>query len=566
MCIIIYGKKKIEEEFLQDSYRINKDGIGLMWSENDKLKTMVTLDYSTFLTEYNSLTERGIFPAIHFRAATIGGVCLDNCHPFLVNESIGLMHNGTMKLGLPAATNYYGTNFNYDFYSSYTTTSKNSKVKTKTDSEHFAELISDMTWQEYDILDKKIFDVILNGSRVLLMNNKGEVKILNRNSSIAIEEDGVWYSKNNVHKNINVFVYGSLKKGYGNHENHLGDQKFVKEVKIEGFDMYSVGAFPAIVDGTTTIHGEMYKVSGEAFKALDRLEGYPNHYNRKLVKSTTGEEAWIYFYKKPPFNQKKIESGFWEKPVYSYMPLGKYFTTEKKAKSLSTYEKDVEFAVKYDPVYKELKTEKEKKDYFNLCVELAMLEDDSRFNIAEIDCFNKTSATYYGSYSKNNIWVSSTKKQRVEYLREYYGASKTPKLTEIAKKKRNLTLNEDFDAWEEAEKRCKHLTGNEYTAQLFEEYDKIQEDILARESKVKESKNEFQDNWDSAEQLVLSEWIQKGKAIDKRDAENQKDYWEEVSELAMGFDSNEQVPKVENIDLNIDILELDMNDPFYFSE
>ena len=64
--------------------------------------------------------------------------------------------------------------------------------------------------------------------------------------------------------NNSVFVYGSLKTGFGN--NRLLQNKgsvFVTDDVIIGFDMYSMGGFPGIVhnpEGEGIVTGEVWLV------------------------------------------------------------------------------------------------------------------------------------------------------------------------------------------------------------------------------------------------------------------------------------------------------------------
>lgn len=92
---------------------------------------------------------------------------------------------------------------------------------------------------------------------------------------------------------IRVFVYGTLKKGFGNHR-YLESSKFLGRVQVRG-NMYSLGGFPVVVlTGKGTVHGEIYEVSKETLANLDRLEGYPSFYNRKQVVTSNGMLAWVY--------------------------------------------------------------------------------------------------------------------------------------------------------------------------------------------------------------------------------------------------------------------------------
>ena len=97
---------------------------------------------------------------------------------------------------------------------------------------------------------------------------------------------------------MKVFVYGSLKRGFYNHE-VLTEQraKFIGETSIESgqFAMLDLGSFPALfenVDGPE-IFGELFEV--ENLDRLDQLEGYPRFYNRREVSLTCGNRAIVYF-------------------------------------------------------------------------------------------------------------------------------------------------------------------------------------------------------------------------------------------------------------------------------
>lgn len=108
-----------------------------------------------------------------------------------------------------------------------------------------------------------------------------------------------------------VFVYGTLKRGYVNHRVmeqangvFLGDAKTSPSV----FDLCDLGAFPAVVPGEHRIAGELYAVPDDGMTPLDRLEGFPRFYDRKLVSVDVmhpGDDdvaqavAWVYFLHEP---------------------------------------------------------------------------------------------------------------------------------------------------------------------------------------------------------------------------------------------------------------------------
>jgi gamma-glutamylcyclotransferase (GGCT)/AIG2-like uncharacterized protein YtfP len=113
-----------------------------------------------------------------------------------------------------------------------------------------------------------------------------------------------------------VFVYGTLKKGQGNHERCCLDKaSFVGNGKISG-RIYSLGAFPGLKpDNDSKVYGEVYKVDDTTLARLDRLEGHPRMYERKeiIVETNTNEfcEAWAYFYNGNVDNRHYIRSGIW---------------------------------------------------------------------------------------------------------------------------------------------------------------------------------------------------------------------------------------------------------------
>ena len=114
-----------------------------------------------------------------------------------------------------------------------------------------------------------------------------------------------------------VAVYGSLKKGFGNHI-LLKHSKFIGEDIVKGFEMRSMGSFPFIRKGFGNVHVEIYKVDDATMLHLDRLEGYPYFYTRIQVRTEKlKKKVWIYVInEKLSFvtNYKIVANGFWEKP------------------------------------------------------------------------------------------------------------------------------------------------------------------------------------------------------------------------------------------------------------
>ena len=100
-----------------------------------------------------------------------------------------------------------------------------------------------------------------------------------------------------------VFVYGTLKRGCGNH--------YTMQRAGGGFVGQAITAerFPLVVDGLPylidrsgcghRVHGEIYRVPNAAgWSVLDRLEGHPRFYSRRVIGCEVdgiAMDAWTYF-------------------------------------------------------------------------------------------------------------------------------------------------------------------------------------------------------------------------------------------------------------------------------
>lgn len=93
-----------------------------------------------------------------------------------------------------------------------------------------------------------------------------------------------------------VFVYGTLKTGYGNHDRLLaGKSKYIGACSIPGILLH-LRAFPGLIKHPLCrVHGEVYEVSWETIARLDILEGTPTLYTRQQVKTPLGT-CWTYYW------------------------------------------------------------------------------------------------------------------------------------------------------------------------------------------------------------------------------------------------------------------------------
>lgn len=104
---------------------------------------------------------------------------------------------------------------------------------------------------------------------------------------------------------MKVLVYGTLRRGMGNHRVMVrSNGRYLGTETLTGYRMYSLhGAFPGIIrtdNPEDTVVAERYWV--ENLEMLDRLEGYDAEnperglYNREKV-----GDAWVYTYNGVPF-------------------------------------------------------------------------------------------------------------------------------------------------------------------------------------------------------------------------------------------------------------------------
>ena len=106
---------------------------------------------------------------------------------------------------------------------------------------------------------------------------------------------------------IRVFVYGTLKPGFRNHERWAAPHLLACEPATARGDLYDLPAgYPGVVEGGGTVHGCVLTLPDEVLASLDELEAYDpkaeieqNEYSRREVPVTlaNGETvpAWIYY-------------------------------------------------------------------------------------------------------------------------------------------------------------------------------------------------------------------------------------------------------------------------------
>lgn len=96
-----------------------------------------------------------------------------------------------------------------------------------------------------------------------------------------------------------VAVYGTLRKGMRNHR-FLHDSEFILGGAFSGYEMRNLGVFPCVMHAPNDciVHVELYHVSDNTLNNLDKLEGVPHLFKRRVLGTLdVGEgEQDIYLY------------------------------------------------------------------------------------------------------------------------------------------------------------------------------------------------------------------------------------------------------------------------------
>jgi len=173
--------------------------------------------------------------------------------------------------------------------------------------------------------EAKVKDISTDTLRKILhrLHDKGEISIINRGHFKRIKP----------FKEL-LFVYGSLKKGFDNHNLLTKYAKRIgKAITIGKFGMFedSFGNYPYLVPvPKMRIHGELYLIERkELLDKLDQFEGAPEYYERKkiLVKSHRGtHRAFVYIQPhtaipedQEPLREWKADSNYKIKQLDQYL-------------------------------------------------------------------------------------------------------------------------------------------------------------------------------------------------------------------------------------------------------
>lgn len=201
MCLLFTGSSiAIRAAFLntpgliEDVFQSNADGFGFMYATKKGLKVVKKLPNTTAEVRrmFEALPNDDRMVAGHARMRTHGAINLDQCHPYQINESSWLMHNGVLHTG-------------------------NKADPSKSDTWHF---INDFLKEAsdnalHDPALHKVLGEYIESNRFAIMSGDGRLSIVNRDQ--GIEHEGVWFS-NTYAWSPNLFIpsYRSFR-GYSSY-------------------------------------------------------------------------------------------------------------------------------------------------------------------------------------------------------------------------------------------------------------------------------------------------------------------------------------------------------------
>lgn len=170
MCIAIVKPKDkvIPKEILKTCCENNPDGMGFAFCKDNNIYIRKYLkDFEKFYKEYSKVETTSPM-LIHFRIATHGGVNIENCHPFVLNSRMALIHNGIIS--------GYGD--------------KEKKSDTRDFIDRVIGNISHKQWKNASF--RELVGNAIGYSKFGILDTQGNLYIINENKGYWT--DGVWYS------------------------------------------------------------------------------------------------------------------------------------------------------------------------------------------------------------------------------------------------------------------------------------------------------------------------------------------------------------------------------------
>lgn len=115
----------------------------------------------------------------------------------------------------------------------------------------------------------------------------------------------------------NMFVYGSLKKGFFNHSliEENPRNRFIRKGFIKGYNLYLLWSYPGVKPSSSSedkVFVELYSLTDEVFEKIDKMEQKANYTSIKVI-DDGGKEGILYIYNGKFKEKNKVIFGNWTK-------------------------------------------------------------------------------------------------------------------------------------------------------------------------------------------------------------------------------------------------------------
>lgn len=226
MCLLMSIPKTsiFTDDFLKGCYRLNSDGLGVMFADENGLNILRILPNSEDdVIQFWRKNVEGRDCAVHFRMRTHGDINLDNCHPYQVLSAadgypLWMAHNGVLHTGNAANTKY-------------------------SDTHHYIQdylrplLVRNPAMFMEPAFQELVASHIGTGNKFILMDAAGNQVILNRSSGVTY--NGAWLSNTYAWDTTNTLFertsYKSASRwpGHGLYDEDDWDNYFAKPASFE---------------------------------------------------------------------------------------------------------------------------------------------------------------------------------------------------------------------------------------------------------------------------------------------------------------------------------------------
>jgi gamma-glutamylcyclotransferase (GGCT)/AIG2-like uncharacterized protein YtfP/predicted glutamine amidotransferase len=320
MCLIIHNPKAkvISHEILDNAMSMNPDGFGIFFHDTKEIIHTMKWD------ETCDLLDTGRPYTAHFRYATSGPIGKKNCHPFTIDHTYSLMMNGTIDrlkssksvdtLELCKILNGMSANKMLDVLATYAC-----RFALLNRSTGQVALVNHDLWT--------IRDGVHYSKANCFPSERSPFSYTAPKSSYSLEQDEIdkeweeWLAQEQVGYEIDdldddkwnvsqpascipslvsVAVYGTLKRGHGNHR-LLESSYCLGEGNTSDSYPLVIDNLPYVIDRKghgKRVQVEVYRVDANTLARLDSLEGHPDWYQRKQIQVHLHKggtiTAWVY--------------------------------------------------------------------------------------------------------------------------------------------------------------------------------------------------------------------------------------------------------------------------------